>query len=70
MKWYERYAGYHGFNINRNVENQVVECLTFNQTHSGELYCPKKEHTADNICPCKELRENFKCSCNFFVKKE
>lgn len=70
MKWYEKYANYHGFRINPDVEAQVVEHLTFNQKRNGNLYCPQKPHTEDNICPCKEFRENFKCVCNFFLRKE
>lgn len=69
MNWYEKYAKYHGYDINRDVEKQIVEVLTFNQKNFGKLYCPQKSHSDSNICPCEEFRNTNKCACNFFVNK-
>ena len=69
MKWYERYAKYHGFSINTAVEKTVWDMLQHEKEINGEYYCPQKERIADNICPCKEFRDNYICKCDFLRRK-
>ena len=69
MSWYERYAKYHGFNINQMVEKTVWDMLQHEKDTYGEYYCPQKSRDVENICPCKELRDNYVCKCDFFRKK-
>lgn len=69
MKWYERYAKYHGFTINPDVEKNMSEYFALQQKNGASLYCPFKSRVEENVCPCEDLRKNYDCSCKFFVRK-
>ena len=67
-KWYECYAEKHGYEINEDIKDKILEALEINKEKHGARYCPcAKDRTIDTICPCKKIRETNYCKCNLFI---
>lgn len=53
-------------NPNRKVVESITGMLKITKGH-----CPcVTEKTEDTLCPCKNMRENGKCCCRLYIKKE
>lgn len=55
-----------------NPKDQLVNgILKLCEENDGECPCPNSGKTLeDRLCPCKEYRENDRCRCTLYVKKE
>ena len=69
MEWYRKYAKYHNYQINDEIEKTMAEFLAYEKSKNGQYYCPQKPRKPENICPCDELTKEHKCACNFLIRK-
>ena len=71
MRWFERYARYHGYKINPDVEQNMIDYFNLVDSRGEEHYCPSKSERNENtICPCECFRVNGVCDCKFFVNRD